>query len=91
MPEYVRLLVLENDVVQIGDLLLSDRNEIGAAMRKIFNHDQDTIFLIEPRAEIYYKGVGKIIYGSQLIGLPLSCLLYKNEDGEIINFPEPTE
>lgn len=88
MKKTVAIHILPDDVVQIEGKSFTETGEIGIALREIFDRDPELSFLIDPRAEVYYKGVGMVIYGSQREALPIENFLFKTEEGEIVTFAE---
>lgn len=66
---------------------LVEKDEVAEALRSALQSNPNFILVIEPKNE-YYKGMGKVIYASPRVGVPVENLRYTMEGGEVVTFDE---
>jgi hypothetical protein len=67
---------------------LVESEELAEALKSALQRDPDFILVIAPMRSDYYKGIGKVLYTSQRVGVPIENLRYMTEDGRVVTFDE---
>lgn len=88
MSNQIRVVILDDETISIDGRRLLERAELEDAFRSAVQEDPDVILVIEPLKNAYYKGIGRAIYASQFVGVPVENLRYTMEDGEVLTFAE---
>jgi biopolymer transport protein ExbD len=88
MDNPIKAVIVDDDTVVIDGCKLVKTDEIADALRSALQSDPNIILVIEPTKNEYYRGIGKVIYASQHVGMPVENLRYTNEDGEVLTFDE---
>ena len=97
MTNHIKAVIVDDDTILIDGKKLAGQDEVSDVLGSALRNDPDLILVIEPKAGCY-KGIGKVIYGSQRVGMPVENLRYTMEDGEVVTFdalrartPPPSE
>lgn len=84
----IKAVILDDEAVSINGRMLIENDEVAQALESALQADPDFILVIEPVKHEYYKGIGKVIYASQRVGVPVANLRYTMEGGEVVTFDE---
>jgi hypothetical protein len=84
MDNPVKAVILDDETVVIDGRTLVGQEDIAEALRSALQRDPDFILVIEPMENAHYKGIGKVLYTSQRIGVPLGNVRYTTENGEVV-------
>jgi hypothetical protein len=87
MNNHIKAVIVDDDTILIDGRQLPGQDEVGDALASALRDDPQFILVIEPK-DGCYKGIGKVIYASQRVGVPVENLRYTTEDGEVVTFDE---
>jgi hypothetical protein len=88
MTNQITAVILDDETISIDGQVLADNAALIDALRAALLRDPHVIVVIEGTTSGYYKGIGKALYGSQRVGVPVENLRYTTEDGTIVTFDE---
>ena len=88
MNNQITAVILDDETISIDGQVLADNAALIDALRSALQRDPDVIVVIEATTSGYYKGIGKVMYGSQRVGVPVENLRYTTEDGHVVTFDE---
>jgi len=88
MSTQIKAVVADDDTIYLDGQKLVERDALVDALKAAVESDPDLILVIEPQQPGSYKGIGKVIYASQFAGMPVGCLRFTLEDGEVVSFAE---
>jgi hypothetical protein len=88
MTNQITAVILDDETISIDGQVLADNAALIDALRSALQRDPHVIVVIEATKSDYYRGIGKVIYGSQRVGVPVENLRYTSEDGHVVSFDE---
>jgi hypothetical protein len=88
MSTQIKAVIVDDDTILIDGRKFVEMDEIGEALSSALVRDPNLILVIEPTSNGHYKGIGKVIYASQRVGVPAGNLRFTTEAGEVISFDE---
>lgn len=91
MGNQIKAVIVDDETILIDGRTLLEQDEVADALSSALQHDPNLILVIEPTKNEYFKGIGKVIYASQRVGMPVANLRYTTEDGDVITFEELRE
>jgi hypothetical protein len=84
MGNHIKAIIPDDESILIGGRKLVEQEEIVGALEAALQQDPNFILVIEPMVNAHYKGIGKLLYTCQRIGVPLENLRYTMENGEVV-------
>jgi len=88
MDNQIKAVIPDDESILIEGRKLVEQEEIVDVLTAALQRDRNFILVIEPMVNAHYKGIGKLLYTSQRIGMPLENLRYTMENGEVVTFDE---
>jgi len=86
MDNQIKAVVLDNETILIDDRKLVENEALAEALKSALQEDPNFILVIAPMRSEYYKGIGKVLYTSQRVGVPIENLRYAMENGDVVTF-----
>ena len=88
MRDFVQARISGDEKIHINGQLLREKHEIVTVLQKIFDLNPEIILVVNPEKEEYFRGIGKVIYASQFVGISSENLRYSMANGETVTFDE---
>lgn len=88
MHNQITAVILADETVSINGQVLADNAALIDALTSALRRDPHVIEVIEAATSGYYRAIGKVMYGSQRVGVPLENLRYTSEHGHVLTFDE---
>jgi hypothetical protein len=88
MDNQIKAVIVDDETISIDGRTLVEKDALVDALGAAVQRDPGVILVIEPRKSEYYKGIGKVIYASQHVGLPVENLRFTTEEGDVVSFDE---
>jgi hypothetical protein len=88
MGNQIKAVIVDDEMISIDGRTLLDQDALVDALRSALQRDPGVILVIAPQKDEYYKGIGKVIYASRHVGLPIENLRYTMENGDVVSFDE---
>jgi len=88
MDNHIKAVIPDNETILIDDRKLVEIEELAEVLKSALQKDPNLVLVIAPMRSDYYKGIGKVLYASHRVGVPLENLRYAMENGEVVTFDE---
>jgi len=88
MHNQIKAVILDDETLLIEGRKLVEKEDIAEAIRAVLQRDPDVVLVIAPVSISFYKGIGKVLYTSQRVGVPVENLRYMTEEGKVVTFDE---
>ncbi len=88
MDNHIKAVIPDDESILIEGRKLVEQGDIVDALKAALQRDPHFILVIEPMVNAHYKGIGKLLYTCQRIGVQLENLRYTMENGEVVTLDE---
>jgi len=84
MDNHIKAVIPDNETILIDDRKLVEIEELAEVLKSALQKDPNLVLVIAPMRSDYYKGIGKVLYTCQRVGVPIENLRYMTEDGRVV-------